>query len=227
MFLLSVTTKRNISAYDYFIGSQQIPRTDNQDYLGVTINSKLLWPPHINKVQNKTSKTLCLLKRTLHAAPRQVRQMAHEVLVRPTLEFATCAWAPHTKTGIQTIERVQRSAAQFVTGDYRRTSCVGDMCTNLMWNSLYTWRRVRDATMFSSNSSRISLPVIITTADTRTRRQHKHKLRTIPATCTPYQQSFYICCIPLLNALTAEAVNASTAEVSQRAAIPVIQSLTS
>ena len=55
MFLLSVTTKRNISAYDYFIGSQQIPRTDNQDYLGVTINSKLLWPPHINKVQNKTT----------------------------------------------------------------------------------------------------------------------------------------------------------------------------
>ena len=29
--VLSVTTKRNISAYNYFMGSQQIPRTDNQD----------------------------------------------------------------------------------------------------------------------------------------------------------------------------------------------------
>ena len=48
----------------------------------------------------------------------------------------TCAH--HTKTGIQTTERVQRSAARFVTGDYRRTSCVSDMCTNLTWNSLYT-----------------------------------------------------------------------------------------
>ena len=27
----SVTTKNNISAYDYFMGSQQISRTDNQD----------------------------------------------------------------------------------------------------------------------------------------------------------------------------------------------------
>ena len=146
--VLSVTTKRNISTYNYFMGSQQIPRTDNQDYLGVTINTKLSWQPHINKVQNKASKTLGLLKRTLHAAPPQVRQTAYEVLVRPTLEFATCAWAPHTKTGIQTIERVQRSAARFVTGDYRRTSSVSDMCTNLMWNSLYTRRRIRDATMF-------------------------------------------------------------------------------
>ena len=139
--VLPVTAMRNISAYKYFMGSQ-IPRTDNQDYLGVTINTALLsWQPHINKVQNEASKTLGLLKRTLHAAPPQVRQTVYEVLVRPTLEFAT-------KTGIQTIERVQRSAARFVTGDYRRTACVSDICTNLMWNSLYTRRRIRDATMF-------------------------------------------------------------------------------
>ena len=146
--VLSVTTKRHILSYNYFMGSQQIPRTDNQDYLGVTINTKLSWRPHINKVQNKASKTLGLLKRTLHAAPPQVRQTAYEVLVRPTLEFATRAWAPHTKTCIQTIERAQRSAARFVTGDYRRKPSVSDMCTNLIWNSLYTRRRIRDATMF-------------------------------------------------------------------------------
>ena len=117
-------------------------RTENQDYLGVTINTKLSWQPLINKMQNKASKTLGLFQRTLHAAPPQVRQTAYEVLVRPTLEFDTCAWATHTKTGIQTIERVQRSAARFVTGDYRRTSSVSDMCTNLMWNSMYTGRRI-------------------------------------------------------------------------------------
>ena len=74
---------------------------------------------------------------------------------------------------------------------------------------------------------RTSLPVVITTAaDARTRRQHKHQLRTLPATCTPYQQSFYVRCIPLWDALTEEAITASTAEVFQRAATPVIQSLT-
>ena len=67
----------------------------------------------------------------------------------------------------------------------------------LTWNSLYTRRRIRDAIMFfliHLGLMHISLPVIITTADARTRRQHKHKLRTLPATCTPYQQSFYVRC---------------------------------
>ena len=149
--------------------------------------------------------------------------------MRPRLEFATCVWAFHTKTGIQTIERVQRSAARFVTGDYRRTSSVSDMFSNLIWNSLYTRRRIRDATMFFKihhGLMHISLPVSITTADARTRRQHKHNLRTLTATCTPYQQSFYVRCIPLWNALTEEAVTASTAEVFQRSAILVIQTLT-
>ena len=103
-------------------------------YHGLTIRTTcrllLSWKPHINKVQDKASKTIGLLKRTLNAAQPQVRQTAYEVFVRPTLEFATCAWAPHTKTGIQTIVREQRSAARFVTGDYRRTSCVTDNAQN-------------------------------------------------------------------------------------------------
>ena len=53
---LSVTTNRNISAYDYFMGIQQLPRRDNQDYLGVTINTTFSWQPRINKVQNKAHK---------------------------------------------------------------------------------------------------------------------------------------------------------------------------
>ena len=140
--VLSVTTKRNISTYNYFMGSQQIPGTDNQDYLGVAINTKLSWQPLINKVQNKASNTLGFFQRTLYAAPPQVRQTAYEVLVRPTLEFATGDWEPHTKTGIQTIDRVQRSAVRLVTRDYRRTSSVSDMFTNLIWNSLYTRKRI-------------------------------------------------------------------------------------
>ncbi|KAI0232331.1 hypothetical protein LSAT2_017330 [Lamellibrachia satsuma] len=47
----------------------EIPRPDNQDYLGITINMKLSWQPHIDKVQNKARKMLNLIKRTLHKAP--------------------------------------------------------------------------------------------------------------------------------------------------------------
>ncbi|MEG7522540.1 MAG: hypothetical protein M3H12_05500, partial [Chromatiales bacterium] len=84
--ILSVTTKKKPSIYDYYMENQQIPRTDNQDYLGVTIDTKLSWQPHINNLQKKARKTLVLVKRTLHAAPPPMRKTAYEALVRPTLE---------------------------------------------------------------------------------------------------------------------------------------------
>ena len=79
--VLSVTIKRKPSTYDYYMDDQQIPRTANQDYLGITSNTKLSWQPHINKVQNRARKTLGLIKRTLHVAPPKVRTTTHEVLV--------------------------------------------------------------------------------------------------------------------------------------------------
>ena len=77
--VLSVTTNRNPSTYDYYMDDQHIPQTDNQDYLGITINMKLSWQPHISEVQNKARKTPCLentacgrehcmWQRTLHVA---------------------------------------------------------------------------------------------------------------------------------------------------------------
>ena len=132
--VLSVTTKRKPSAYDYYMDDQQIPRADNQDYLLTTINTKLSWQPHINKVQNKARKTLGLTKRKLHAASSQVRITAHEVLDRPTLEYTTCAWSSHPR---HTFRKLNRSEACFVTGDYRRISNVTAMCANLMWDTLY------------------------------------------------------------------------------------------
>ena len=143
------------------------------DYLGVTTNSKLSWKPHINKVQNKTSRTLGLIKRTLHATSRPVRKTAYKALVRPTLEFeyATCAWSPYTNVDTQKVERVQRAAARFVVGDYQRRSSVTTMLSRLQWDSLEIRRRLRDASIFYkifNGLVNIPLPPVIVAADNST-----------------------------------------------------------
>ena len=61
---------------------------------------------------------------------------------------------------------------------------------------------------------RISLYVIITTADARTRHQYKQNIQTLPATCKPYQHSFDV--------LTEESLIASTAEVIRYLIIPLL-----
>ena len=127
-------------------GGQQIPRSENQDYLGVTINNKLSWKPHITKIKNKANNTLGMIGRNLHAAPQQVRNQAHEALVGPTLEYATCAWAPHTKLDIQAVEQFQRAADRYVCGDYRRRSSVTVMINKIEWDTQR--RTLRDQPMF-------------------------------------------------------------------------------
>ena len=110
-------------------------------------------------------------------------------------EYATCAWSPHTKTDIQKVEQVQRSAARFVAGDYRRTSSVTAMCTDLKWDSLQTRRVARDATMFFKvyhGFVGIQLPAIIIKADTRTRCHHEFKLRAVPASLS-HLSAFILC----------------------------------
>ena len=94
----------------------------------------------------KANRTLGLVKRTLHAAPQQVRKTAYETLARPSLEYATCAWSPHTQSAIKKVEQVQRAAARFVCGDYRRRSSVTSMCGTLEWDTLEQRRRLRDVT---------------------------------------------------------------------------------
>ena len=173
--ILSITAKRKPQIYKYSMNAQEVPRADNHDYLGVTINNKLSWKPQISKVYSKASRTLGLIKRTLHGAQMPVRKRAYEALVRPSLEYATCAWSPHTQLDKSKLEKTQRAAARFVVGDYRQKSSVTSMLSTLQWDTLETRRKLKDATMFHKiyhGLVNIPLPANIVPADSRTRSRH-------------------------------------------------------
>ena len=92
--LLRLANKRKPIAADYTIHSQKISKTDSVKYLGVTIDSKLAWSDHYNKISAKANSTLAFLRRNTYACPQPVKETCYNSFVRPTLEYSRCLGPP-------------------------------------------------------------------------------------------------------------------------------------
>ena len=108
---------------------------ESSKYLGVTISKDLIWNAHINKITNKANKTLGFMKRNIHGCTQKVKQHTFTTMVRPTLEYASTCWDPHSKDLIEDIEQVQKRAARFVYNNYRskEQGCVTNVLDTLNW----------------------------------------------------------------------------------------------
>ena len=81
--------------------------------------------------------TLSFIRRNLPKAPANVKEICYKTLIRPKLEYACPVWDPHHKIHIENIEKVQKAAARFVTGNYKMET--GNTLKNLNilgWDSL-------------------------------------------------------------------------------------------
>ena len=102
------------------------------------MDNKLTWGDQIDNTVTKSQRTLGFLRRNLWFCPTAVEVTTYKSLVRPCLEYATCAWDPYKKLKghIKKLEGLQRKAARFSLGNYIRESSVTDMLKELNWEIL-------------------------------------------------------------------------------------------
>ena len=89
---------------------QPLTQVSSHEYLGVTVSDDLRPSNHITKVIGKARRTLGVVRRTLKACTPAVKERAYQALVRPKLEYASCAWNPHTDKDVKALEQIQREA---------------------------------------------------------------------------------------------------------------------
>ena len=70
----------------------------------------------------KCNSTLAFIKRNLNKAPKNVKEKCYTSLVRPQIEYGSPVWDPHHQIHKENIEKVQKRAARFVTGNYKMES---------------------------------------------------------------------------------------------------------
>ena len=139
---MRVTHKKKLIHTTYKMDDTPLEEVSSYPYLGVEISKDLNWATHINSISKKANRMLGLLRRNIFCCTSDVKSTAYKALVRPRLEYCNTVWDPHHGTHKTTIERVQRKAARFVTGEYRRETSATALVNSLDWDTLEI-RRVK------------------------------------------------------------------------------------
>ena len=146
-YLMSINQK---STHFYLLDGHILQQVPDNPYLGVTLSDNMKWNSHISKISKKATSTLGFLKINLKHCPQDSRRTAYLSLVRSTLEYSSIVWDPYLQKDIDKLEKVQRQAARFITGNYisREQGCVSQMLAELNLPPLQDRRKANRLTFF-------------------------------------------------------------------------------
>ena len=153
--------------------------------LGITIDFKLKFNAHIDKIVGKARSRASLIFRSFKSRNRNNLFQAFVVYVRPLLEYCSVVWSPHYKYAIEKLESVQRRFTKRLPG----LSCVEYNNRLLLLNttSLEHRRLVADLVMlykivFDVCDCDLKCKLIFKT-DVVPTRGNPYKLKSITARC--------------------------------------------
>ena len=114
-FFMSIN---NRSTHFYSLNNHILKQVEENPYLGLTLTKNVKWSSDITKITKKANYTVGFLRWNLKSCPQGCRKSAYISLVRSVLDYGSIIWDPYLSRDIEKLERVQRQAARFITGDY-------------------------------------------------------------------------------------------------------------
>jgi hypothetical protein len=213
-YIMTVSREKP-STYFYTLCDCILDKVESCKYLGVNISHDLKWETHIAEVTSKGNQILGFLRRNLRNAPLKIKELAYFSLVRSTLEYSSIIWDPHYKKDINSVDKIQRQAARFVSSDYSWQSSVNDMIADLGWSALEDRRRRSRLTMFFkivNGLVSIEPTTYLVAGAPQTRSNNSQKYMQIRTSTTSYQNSFFPRTIPEWNKLSQPTTQAKTVE---------------
>ena len=70
--------------------------------------------------------------------------------VRPTLEYVSSSWNPHTNFDVNRLEQVQKNAVRFVYNNYKTSTSTFKLVKSLGWDTLEQRRLLNQSVFFLS-----------------------------------------------------------------------------
>jgi hypothetical protein len=219
--VIQITRKTKPINTTYYIHDQPLATVDSAKYLGVNIHKKLSWDTHISYTVKKARSTIGFLNRNLRGCSQQIKDRLYNTYARPVLEYACSVWDPHTQKNITSLEKAQRSAARFVSGNYYdyKPGAMTSIYKNLGWSPLAERRKcIKLQTLHSIIHGGLDVPIppCYTKSNSRTRGHNQRYF--IPAINTEVlKSSFFPTALSLWNKLPQEVVDCTSQETFKSA----------
>ena len=83
--IMQISALHSTSSFPYKMYEIPLQFVKNHHYLGILLDNKLSWTPHINSLCSKVNCLLGFLCRTLHHCPSNLKEHAYKQIVLPSL----------------------------------------------------------------------------------------------------------------------------------------------
>ncbi len=216
-FIMRISLSKTIKCtHSYKMGGTTLQVVPANPYLGVQLDNKMSFRPHIQGISSKGTRLLNFLRRNMKKCPPTTKEKTYQALVRPGIEYCAPIWDPHQQYLSDGLEKVQRKAARFVLNKpYRRSQrdSVSAMISQLGWESLSERRAKLSVTLFYKVVNRlVEVPqdYLPTPATRCTRRSQLGKYIVPSSNINAHKSSFMTRTVRIWNNLPSEMTAAPT-----------------
>ena len=101
-----------------------VPQVETSTFLGVTLDTRLTWKPHLEAVEAKATRKLAIMKKlagTTWGANSNILKQVSTGAVGPVIEYASTTWDTASKTNKSKLDRVQNMGLRITLGAMRST----------------------------------------------------------------------------------------------------------
>ena len=136
------------------------------------------------------------MRRNLHNCTPNIKHIAYNTLVRPTLEYCAAAWDPYSQNNITKLEQINTKAARFITNNYSLdpgiTTRIKQQINMAPLDKRRQTHRLTIMYKISHNHIDINKHEYLQEANTRsTRNSHTYKYQTSHTNTDTYKHSFF------------------------------------
>ena len=110
------------------LGDKTLPQVETPTSLGVKLDTRLSWKPHIEDMEKKGTKKLAVLKKlseTHWGANSKILKIVYMGAARPSLGYGASAWATAAKKHTNKRDKVQNTGLRTILGATKTTPIAG------------------------------------------------------------------------------------------------------